>query len=469
MGLLDFVVKASRYLPQVSKPKGPLTLRSKIFWTALVLTIYLIFTQTPLYGIGALARGGGGLGILNIIFASRHGTLAELGIGPIVTAGIIIEILVGSKIVKFDFTNPEDRMKFNAAQRFLAYLFIIIEASAITIGYYGTLPTKLKTLVFLQLVAATILILLMDDLVQKWGIGSGISLFIAAGVAQQIFWLTINPVHVGDGFPLGALSALISAASRGEVSKVVVREGYPDLVALITTIFVFLIIIYLEGVKIEVPVVSVRYGGIRAKVPFKFLYVSNVPVIFAAALLQNLVMFSRILWLKAKNASWIKYLAVFEQTEEGRPILKGGLLYYITSPVGLKAALADPIRALTYVLFFTALCVFFAYAWVEVAGMSPEAQAEQLVAAGLQIPGFRSSKRIIAYRLAQYIPPLTLLSGLAVGLIAAIADMLGCLGTGMGVLLLIDILIQYHALIAQERALEMYPLLRKIVGRRRRI
>ena len=35
----------------------------------------------------------------------------------------------------------------------------------------------------------------LDEVVSKWGIGSGISLFIAGGVAQTIVTATINPLR----------------------------------------------------------------------------------------------------------------------------------------------------------------------------------------------------------------------------------------------------------------------------------
>ncbi|HDM45036.1 MAG TPA: preprotein translocase subunit SecY, partial [Candidatus Bathyarchaeota archaeon] len=51
--------------------------------------------EIPLYGIG---RGGvDPFMYLRVIFASRRGTLLELGIGPIVTAGLILQLLAGAR------------------------------------------------------------------------------------------------------------------------------------------------------------------------------------------------------------------------------------------------------------------------------------------------------------------------------------------------------------------------------------
>ncbi|RLF17610.1 MAG: preprotein translocase subunit SecY [Thermoprotei archaeon] len=467
-------------LPEVPKPTRPVTFREKLLWTGLVLTIYFIMCEVTLYPLSPQQPGFERFFFLRLIFASRRGTLAELGIGPIVTAGLIFQLLVGSRILDLDLSDPEDRALFTGGQKLFAFLFALLESSVYAFsGIYGLTSISAKFAIFMQLFAASILIILMDEMIQKgWGLGSGVSLFIAAGVAQQIFWLCFAPYPMDDGYPLGALLAFFSAIAASvrthsiePLKNVIVRpHGLPDVVGFLSMIGIFLLISYLEGVRVELPVVYSRYRGLRAKIPFKFLYVSNVPVILTGALSANIMMFAQILWSRYSNTSAIKYIKwfVYYENVNGTNVLRPSLVYYLSPPGNLSDVAADPMRALIYLLLFTMLCVFFAIAWVETSGMDPETQAEQIVRAGLQIPGFRRSERIVAAILRRYIPSLTILSGLAVGLIAAVADMLGAIGTGMGILLLIDILLQYQAIMMQERALEMYPLLRRIIGERRR-
>ncbi len=473
---LELLEPLMRALPEVTRPTRPVTFREKLFWTGLILTIYLIMCEIPLYPLSLTRSVYEPFFFLRMIFASKRGTLAELGIGPIVTAGLIFQLLVGSKIIDVDLTNPRERARFTGGQKLFAFIFIFLEAGIYAFGgVYGSLPLWASFVIFLQLVAASTIILLLDELVQKgWGIGSGVSLFIAAGVAQQIFWLCFSPFTMDDGLPLGALNALlVSLASLVRVGdysvlfKALSRpHGLPDVTGLIAMILTFLVIMYLEGVRIELPVVHARYGGLRARIPLKFLYVSNVPVILAAALMANLHMLANVLWSRFPGASWLRYFAEYETKDNSR-VLVGGLLYYISPPRGLVEVAQNPFRAIAYTIFFVIMCIFFAIAWVETSGMDPRSQAEQLVQAGLQIPGFRKSTKIIASILERYIPILSIASGFVVGLIAALADMFGALGSGMGILLLIDILLQYQTLILQERALEMYPMLRRLVGTRR--
>lgn len=404
----------------------------------------------------------------------------ELGIGPIVTAGIIWELLVGSRIIEIDLTTREGRKMFSGVQKILAIIFAGIEALAYIVGgAYGPLPLSSQILVFTQLMIASVIVLLMDELLQKgWGLGSGISLFIAAGVAQQIFWELFSPFGpMADGLAYGVIPALAQAVYAGAAAgnwtllqTVAWRKaGYPDLVGLATTIAFIAMLAYFESMRIDIPVAAARFGGARARIPLKFLYVSNLPVILVSALYADIHIFAQALWprLNPDNSNpWLNLLMMYNRTETGLVPMKGSLVYYITPPRGVWGALEDPVHLAVYAALFMIFSVLFAVAWVITSGMDPESQAEQLVKAELHIPGFRKSPKILAAILRRYVWPLTIVSGIIVGLIAVIGDLLGVLGTGIGILLMVGILIQYQVLLAREQALEMYPMLAKLVGER---
>lgn len=468
-----------RVLPEVPRPPGRLPFRTRLLWTGIVLVIYLIMSQIPLYGIPWRAEYYQRLFFLQIVLASRRGTLMELGIGPIVTSGLIWQILVGSRVIKLDLTSPKGRSLFTGLQKLFAIVFTFIEALAYILGgMYGVLPTSTAIIVFAQLVSATLLLMLMDEMLQKgWGLGSGISLFIAAGVAQQMFWQLFSPLGpLADGFYVGVIPSFIYAITNVTttgnwdlLNKIVLRPyGLPDITGLIATVLLFALLLYLENMRIEVPVAASRYGGIRTKIPFKFLYVSNVPVILVSALFADIHIFSRLAWsrLNPDNQNiWFNFIAKYNVTEGGLEPLPGCLVYYLSPPSGLLAVMEDPLRFIIYAALFVLLSVLFSIAWVETSGMDPRSQAQQLVEAQLLIPGFRRSTRVIASLLERYIPVLTIVSGLVVGLVAVLSNLFGVLGTGIGLLLMIDIILQYQGLIMQERILEMYPMLRRIVGR----
>src|SRR5512136_12468 len=202
-----------RVLPEVKKPERKVSFNEKIFWTALVLVVFLIMTEIPLYGIATAA--GDQFAALRVIFASNRGTLMELGIGPIVTAGLILQLLAGSALINCDMSKPEDRGLFTVASKVFSVVLTGVQAGAYIIsGMYGTIGSLgvAAIVIFFQLIFAGIIVMLLDELVQKgWGLGSGISLFIMAGVAQNIFWMSFNGAP-GGGLFVGGLASLLNHA-----------------------------------------------------------------------------------------------------------------------------------------------------------------------------------------------------------------------------------------------------------------
>jgi preprotein translocase subunit SecY len=302
-----------------------------------------------------------------------------------------------------------------------------------------------------------------------WGIGSGISLFIAAGVAQSIWWDSVSPMGpMSDGKYLGAIVATFQGVlSQEALTSIVYRQqGLPDLVAFTTTLVVIFTVIYINGLRVEMPVSYARYRGFKGKFPIKLLYVSNIPVIFAAALFGNVFFITQIIWARYNSTNsdfWLNLLGQFRITgQQYEPA--GGLVYYVVPPRGLSNVLIDPVRAGIYTAIFIAACVFFAATWVEVGGMDARTVAKQLLDSGMQLEGFRRSELPIRQVLSRYIPTVTILGGIVIGAIAASADFLGAFGSGTGILLTIGIIEQYYQLLVRERITEMYPAVRSFLG-----
>jgi preprotein translocase SecY subunit len=460
----------ARFFPDIKSPDRKVAFNEKLFWTAIALIIYLVMSQTPLYGIGTGGQSDP-LSSLRVIFASNRGTLMELGIGPIVTAGLILQVLAGSKMIDLDMNDPEDRSMFTSASKILSVVMTVFEAAAYIIGgTYGALPVTTEIVILLQLIGAGIIVLLLDELLQKgWGLGSGISLFIAAGVASTIWWDSIAPMGpMADGKYLGAIIAFGQSVLGGQnIASIFSREqGLPDMVAFLTTIGVFAIIIYFNGMRVEIPVSYARYRGFRGKFPLKLFYVSNIPVIFAAALFGNIYFIAQILWQRYNSTNsnfWFNLLGTFTtQNNQYQP--SGGLVYYVVPPRSIQLAVAEPMRALIYTVLLTVACVFFAVTWVEVGGMDARTVSKQLLDSGMQIEGFRRSEAPIRQLLQRYIPAVTIIGAIIVGIIAAGADFLGAFGSGMGILLTVGIIEQYYQILVQERITELYPAARGFLG-----
>jgi preprotein translocase SecY subunit len=467
---LNLFKPIGRILPEIKVPERKVGFNEKIFWTAIVLIIYLVMSEISLYGISTSVQEN--FGALRVIFASNRGTLMELGIGPIVTAGLILQLLAGSAMIKCDMSNSEDRGLFTIASKVFSILLTGVQASAyIMSGMYGALPGPTIIVVFLQLIGAGVVVMLMDELVQKgWGLGSGISLFIMAGVAQNIIWQTFSPP---SGLFVGGLSQLLKGQANYQITDWVLGSGsYPSLIGFICTIVVFMVIIYIEGIRVELPMTYAGYKGFRSRYPIKLLYVSNLPVIFASALFANLYFITQLIWASVGRPApgtnlLTDILGTYgivnpQVSNQTQPL--GGIAKYVTSPQNLFGVAADPVRAVVYLGILVAFCAVFSLIWLEVGGLGPSKVAEQLMSSGMQIPGYRRSGKPIELILKRYIPVVTILGGVIVGLVAGISDFLGVFGSGTGILLSVGIIYQYYEILMRERAAEMFPAFRRILG-----
>lgn len=462
----DFVKSVSTVLPEIPKPIRKPTLSEKFIWTGLALIVYMVMSITPLYHFGNRQDQ---FAFLRVIFASSQGTLTELGIGPIVTAGLILQLLQGSDILRLNLGDPDDRAIFGSATKLLTFVVIAVESGAYILGgALGTLAPDQSIVIFFQLFASSVVILLLDELIQKgWGIGSGISLFILAGVAQTLMWDTFSPYPVSpaQGQPaviFGFIPALINGIVTGNLSGIAIRQAqFPSAFTFVLTVAVILFLVYIEGIRVEVPITSVKYRGFQGVYPIKLLYVSNIPVILVSALTANISFFSRILQNNVKANSWMQYLATYDPTT-GNPT--GGVVYYITPPNGIEQTIADPLHSIIYVLFLVLFAVFFARIWVEIGGLSSRAVAKNLMDADVQVPGFRRAGLSIEQVLNRYIPPITIIGGILIGTIAAVSDLFGVFGTGIGLLLGVDIVLQYYQMLVKEQLEEFSPRLAGVLG-----
>ncbi len=463
------VSKAEPYVPQVPKPKKKQTLQRRLVWCAICLLVYMIMGQTPLFG--ATTPEFDFLAFARVIFASQQGTLVELGIGPIVTAGLLMQLLRGSDILKFDFKKPEERAIYQTATKLVTYIVIVVESIVYAIAVYGPGVTSPEIMYILtgQLMAASIIIMFLDELLQKgWGIGSGISLFIMAGVTQQILWSLFSPLPAGDGGTIGIIPYIGQSIMQNNLADTLFRSNQlPSIFGIFLTAGMIMILVYTQGMKIEIPIVSTKYRGFSAVYPIKLMYVSNIPVILATALTANALFMGQMLWanFNPRNDNFfMNFLAQYDPTSPASPI--GGLVYYMIPPRGLDIVALDPLRAVFYIIFMILIVVVFGKLWVELGGLSPKSAAKNLLDADVQIPGFRRSKQPIENLLNKYIPSVTLLGSMILGLIAGVSDVLGVFGSGIGILLMVDILINYYNQLVKERVDVVMPRLGALLGRK---
>ncbi|BDR92041.1 preprotein translocase subunit SecY [Vulcanisaeta souniana] len=470
---IDVVEPILRLMPTVPKPKEALSMGSRLFWTFLSITVYLLMSITPLYGLSPTTPSFFMSPAIASILGITFGSLAQLGITPIVVAGIILEILVFSDMINVDLEDPEDQAKFNALLKLLAIVFGLLESIAlVTSGQLIPVNALGGVLIIIQLLVATLIIILMDDLISKgWGLGSGISLFILVTIVKQMFAMTFSPfILPGSTIPYGAIPALATAiyyAIAGKLSylmTILYQVNLPSLTGLIATIALALIVLYLELMEVSIPVALVQYRGYRYSVPLKLMYVSVLPIIFTAYTVYLVGEGLTLIWSaynKANANPFLNWLACAHSTTVGLIPCPNSLLYYFTVvPRNIDAAYIA-----VHIVMYAVLSVVFAIVWVNLAGLSAEDQAKYIIQGGMQIPGFRPSARVIARFLDRYVRMLTVISGLIVGVIAALGDIAGVFGGGIGLILVVEIIIQYYSLAMQEQLFEIYPGLKRLLGK----
>ena len=296
---------------------------------------------------------------------------------------------------------------------------------------YSAHPSLIPVLIS-QLIGASIVVMFLDELIQKgWGLGSGISLFIMAGVAQGILWSIFSPLPAQDG-PVGIIPFIIDSATQGDLANTLFRSGQlPSIFGLIVTALVLLALVYTQGIHVDIPIVSTKYRGFTAVYPIKLLYTSNIPVILASALLANAVFMGQMLWANYNpdnSNPLFNWIAQFDPQQSQSPT--GGILYYITAPTSFEQALEDPVRTVVYIIFMTAIITVFGRLWVELGGLSAKAAAKNLLDADVQVPGFRRTQSSVQSLLNKYIPAVTIAGGIIIGLLASVVKCTRCVWNG---------------------------------------
>jgi protein transport protein SEC61 subunit alpha len=402
---------------------------------------------------------------LRVILASNRGTLMELGISPIVTSGMIMQLLAGSKLIEVNKNNKEDKELFEGATKrnlkfkilVFGFLITVGEAVAYVIsGMYGdlsSLGTFNAYLIIIQLVIAGIIVLLLDEVLQKgYGIGSGISLFIAVNICESIVWKAFSPFTITneggnveyEGAIVSAVHLLLTKPNKiAALHKAFYRTSSANLFNLLTTIVVFLIVIYFQGFKHEIKISHKSEPGRFRTHAIKLFYSSNIPIILQTALVSNLYFFSQILYKRYKTNFLVKLLGQWQDVESGgHSVPVGGLAYYISPPRDLLEIARDPFHTAFYIAFILISCALFSKTWIEVSGSGVKDVANSLQEQGFFIDKFRDGN--MHFKLKRYIPIAATFGGMCIGALTIFADFVGAIGSGTGILLAVTIIYSYY-------------------------
>ncbi len=454
------------YYPEVRHPvEKKLSFNVKLKWTLLVLVAFFVLANIPLFGLAANALQR--FEYLAIILGTDFGSVISLGIGPIVMASIIIQLLVGAGILSIDTNTKEGKKKFQSLQKVGVLFFIVFEACVyVLMGGLQAMP-ELTGIVIFQLMLGGLVIVYMDEVVQKWGFGSGVSLFILAGVAWRLFtglFQFIGPsgenclLDFSNTACAGKLLVIIQSVMNGAP-----KELISAVAVILVTVIVFLAVIWAQSLKVEIPLSYDRLRGFQMKWPLQFFYASVLPVILVSALIANIQLFGGLL------QQWLGHATFLGAFSNGQAT--SGVAYWLGSSNILEAIIRGSIagkeilQTFTHIIFYMIFSAIFAVFWVKTSGMDAQSQAKKILASGLQIPGFRKDERVLESILSRYIMSLTIMGGLAIGLLAAVSNSLGALTSGTAILLAVMTAYQFYQNIAQQHAVDMHPTMRKMMGK----
>ncbi|WP_067048259.1 preprotein translocase subunit SecY [Methanofollis ethanolicus] len=473
--LLDRMEPLLAAMPAVKSPEGHVHFKNKLLWTVAILLLYFFLTNIPVFGLDPSSQDA--FLYFRALLAGESGSIVHLGIGPIVTASIVLQLLKGADLIPIDTSETRGQVMYMGLQKLLILVMIVLEAAPNLFGgfmrpdleiaqaLFGGNAFAVSLLIFLQICLGGVLIFLMDEVVTKWGLGSGVGLFIIAGISQSLINGFLNWEAVADPYPVGFFPRLFAIGLSG--GNYLQYFG-TDMLAFVTTIAIFLIVVYVESTRIEIPLAHARVRGARARFPVKLIYASVLPMILVRVLQANVQMLGMFL----SNIG----ITIFGTFDGQTPV--SGLMYFlapVNGPTDWMWWVHDLGHAPWEVLlrlgidttFMIVGGAIFALFWVKTAGLDSSRVARQIQMSGMQIPGYRRNTQVLERYLDRYIPRVTVIGGVLVGLLSVFANLFGVIGavTGTGLLLTVSITYRLYEEVASEQIMEMYPFMRQFFGR----
>jgi len=229
------------------------------------------------------------------------------------------------------------------------------------------------------------------------------------------------------------------------------RQNLPNITNIMATILIFLVVIYFQGFRVDLPVKYRSQRGMQGSYPIKLFYTSNMPIILQTALVSNLYFVSQLLYKRYPNNFLVGLFGRWKDEETAGPANQmpiSGLVYFISPPQNMAEVFEDPLRALLYLAFVLVSCALFSKTWIEVSGSSAKDVAKQLRDQQMVMKGHRDSS--LAKELNRYIPTAAAFGGMCIGALTVVADFMGAIGSGTGILLAVTTIYQYFEMFVKE-------------------
>jgi preprotein translocase subunit SecY len=465
--MIEELAKYHKYLPVIPSPKYTLDINQKVYWTILVLVIYFLMYHTSLIGLKTLSST---IDLISIITASKIGTLVTLGITPLIFASLILQFLVRGGVIKYNLDNQENLKRFQEAQVIFAIIIAVIQGLIVTFSLTG--PNSISNnvaepfrgnpltffLILIQIILGVIIIIYLDQISTKYGLLSGISLFIAAGVGYSVlslfFYLLLNSSN-------GILILFLNSSGL-ETFQIALLQTIP----IITTIAAFYIALYLNSFKLPL---SLSVMGQSRKIEIPFFYLSTIPIIFS----------NSVLYLMSN-------LGIILMSTPGEGILESilryfGVIFYLIGPIPIDynvysylsfvfgssvpiIGIPQFFHIFTYIISMSILSTIFGILWAEAIGQNGAALAKAISSnPQISLEGYRRDPRILEKKIQESIDGLIILGSFVIGFVAALGDVFLVLGGSVGLLLFVSIVEKVLPSIKEYLILN-FPFFKKFLG-----
>ena len=355
-------------------------LRKRIYFTLLVLTIYVIGISIEVPGTQQITKNLGFLELLNVMGggALKNFSIFALGVSPYITASIIIQLLQMDIIPYFSELGKQGatgQQKLNQITRYVGILFAFVQGYAMSIAFLGSSMGTIGYLkVALIMTAGTAFLLWLGDQVTQKGLGNGVSLLIMAGIVYSL--------------PSMMKTAFNSLIPNGLAYSTALEIG-SFVLFLLVYLLIIVGVVWMEGAERRI---SIQYAnkstanlGKQTFMPIKINSAGVIPVIFASSLLG----------IPATLAQFIN---------------KGDFTNFVDKYLNYTQ--------LVGFILFVVLIFFFAYFYTFVQ-MKPDNMAKNLQNNGGYIPGIRPGEATKKY-FTSVLARLTVVGAFALTLLAVL-------------------------------------------------
>lgn len=451
-----------KLLPEVRNPLRTPGLREKVLWTLIAILVYLLASMIPLFGIVNF-ESPDPLGWMRIMMASNRGSLMDLGISPVVTASFIIQGLVGLGIVIPDYSVKEDKMLMDLLQKLIAIIITIgqavLQIATGTYGPPGTMRFSSACLIFIQLFFTGIIVILLDEMIHKdYGLGNGVNLFIITNMCEHIVWSAISPKAFYtmrglefEGCFISAVHLLFTKTNKlSALYDLCFRMSLPNLSSIFASIFIFSFVVYLQAIRVEIPIVSTKYKGIASSYPINLLYTSTTPLIVQSYAISYFSTLSRFLFKYFPKNIIVRFMGVWDWQMFHGYVPVSGISYFLSPPQSFSDLVSRPIFSFVYLIVSLAISAFLCRSWSLTQEESPEMVMRRIKERDMQIRGLRDSAAV--HKLKEYISTAAFLGGVITSGVILFCNIASTIGSGNNMFLAASIINQYIKLIAKESA-----------------